>query len=172
MTGGTLRFCGRVGDRRCQAEISRLRGGRVKAVVDGRSYDLSITEPQARVYSILRDGRSLEAYVEVKPGTARVRLGGMTFDVQTDRGGLPGAGPGGRRADAGGKLTVAAVMPGRVVRVEVTEGQKVTARQGLVVLEAMKMENELASPRDGIVRQVLVQPGRTVETGDPLVVIE
>jgi pyruvate carboxylase subunit B len=63
-------------------------------------------------------------------------------------------------------------MPGRVVRVEVNEGDAVAARQGLLVLEAMKMENELAAPRDGTVSRVLVKPGATVEAGDPLVILE
>jgi biotin carboxyl carrier protein len=62
-------------------------------------------------------------------------------------------------------------MPGRVVRVLVAAGDRVTARQGVVVVEAMKMENELRTPRDGTVKQVLVKAGTAVETGAVLVVI-
>jgi biotin carboxyl carrier protein len=68
--------------------------------------------------------------------------------------------------------SVKAPMPGRVVRVLVAAGDRVTARQGLVVVEAMKMENELRATREGTVREVLVAAGTAVETGAVLVVIE
>lgn len=67
--------------------------------------------------------------------------------------------------------TVAAPMPGAILRVEVAQGQAVKAGQLLVVLEAMKMENEILSPRDGTVAQIVVQKGSTVETGSPLIVL-
>ncbi len=63
-------------------------------------------------------------------------------------------------------------MPGRVVRVLVTAGDHVTAKQPVVVVEAMKMENELRTPRDGVVTEVRVSAGVTVESGAVLVVIE
>ncbi|PYP72390.1 MAG: hypothetical protein DMD36_02390 [Gemmatimonadetes bacterium] len=63
-------------------------------------------------------------------------------------------------------------MPGLVVRVEVTEGQRVEAGAGLVVVEAMKMENELRAPRPSVVAAVHVGVGQTVEKGAPLVTLE
>ena len=63
-------------------------------------------------------------------------------------------------------------MPGRVVRVLVKPGDEVAARQGLVVVEAMKMENELAAPRAGRVKEVAVTEGQSVEAGRLLVVVE
>lgn len=67
--------------------------------------------------------------------------------------------------------TITAPMPGNILRIEVTNGAAVKAGQILVVLEAMKMENEILAPRDGTVAQILVQKGSTVETGSPLVVL-
>jgi biotin carboxyl carrier protein len=67
---------------------------------------------------------------------------------------------------------VRAPMPGRVVRVLVAVGDHVSARQGVVVVEAMKMENELRTSRDGVVKDVLVEPGAAVETGAVLVVLD
>ena len=67
--------------------------------------------------------------------------------------------------------TITAPMPGNILRIEVTNGAAVKAGQILVVLEAMKMENEILAPRDGTVAQILVQKGSTVETGSPLIVL-
>jgi len=63
-------------------------------------------------------------------------------------------------------------MPGKVVRVLVAAGDQVDVRQGVVVVEAMKMENELRAPRAGVVREVAVQEGASVEAGTTLVIIE
>ena len=70
-----------------------------------------------------------------------------------------------------GPAAVRAIIPGRVVSVAVTAGDAVVAGQRLLAVEAMKMENELRAPRDGIVERVEVSVGQTVELGDPLVVI-
>lgn len=67
--------------------------------------------------------------------------------------------------------TVAAPMPGNILRVEVNQGDTVKAGQLLVVLEAMKMENEIVAPKDGTVAQVVTSKGAVVDTGSPLVVI-
>ena len=67
--------------------------------------------------------------------------------------------------------TVAAPMPGNILRVDVKQGDKVTAGQILVILEAMKMENEIVAPKDGTVAQVVTSKGAVVDTGAPLVVI-
>jgi biotin carboxyl carrier protein len=73
---------------------------------------------------------------------------------------------------ARGAGRVTAPMPGKIVKLLVTVGQTVTARQGVAVVEAMKMENELRAGRDGTVRDILVAEGASVEAGAPLVVIE
>jgi biotin carboxyl carrier protein len=70
-----------------------------------------------------------------------------------------------------GPTTVRAIIPGRVVSVAVTPGDTVTAGQRLLAVEAMKMENELRAPRDGVVDRVEVSVGQTVELGDALVLI-
>jgi biotin carboxyl carrier protein len=63
-------------------------------------------------------------------------------------------------------------MPGRVVRVLVAPGDRVTAKQAVVVVEAMKMENEMRAPKDGLVREVSVKEGAAIEAGALLVVID
>ena len=77
-----------------------------------------------------------------------------------------------RLSEATGKGAITAIMPGRVVRVLVQEGDAVRQGQVLAILEAMKMENELTAPADGVVKQVLVSSGVNVELGQPLIEIE
>lgn len=67
--------------------------------------------------------------------------------------------------------TVAAPMPGNILRVDVNQGDVVKAGQILVILEAMKMENEIVAPKDGTVAQVVTSKGAVVDTGAPLVII-
>ena len=70
------------------------------------------------------------------------------------------------------ELAIKAVMPGLVIEVTVKEGDSVKANDGLLVVEAMKMQNEVKTPQDGIVKTILVQKGKTVNSGDTLIIIE
>jgi biotin carboxyl carrier protein len=67
---------------------------------------------------------------------------------------------------------IVATMPGKVVRVQVEAGTQIEKGAGVVVVEAMKMQNEMKAPRDGVVVSVNVKPGETVTTGDVLAVLE
>ena len=71
-----------------------------------------------------------------------------------------------------GRQTVKAPMPGKVIRVLVSEGQAVDAGQGLIVVEAMKMQNEIKCPKAGSVQKVLVREGQAVNAGETLVIVE
>jgi biotin carboxyl carrier protein len=71
----------------------------------------------------------------------------------------------------GGRVELRAIIPGRVVAVDVVTGDAVEAGQRVLVVEAMKMQNELRAPRDGTIERVAVAPGRTIEVGDLLLVI-
>ena len=118
-------------------------------------------------WSVLIEGRS---YAVALLGAGAVSVNGWMFQVEVfDPRSLRG-----RRASAegSGPQTVAALMPGRVIRVLVETGQEVEAGQGLVVVEAMKMQNEMKSPRAGRVVDVRAAAGATVAAGDVLVVIE
>ena len=100
--------------------------------------------------------------VDVDGERHRIRLEEETRYIIRTRGG---------KAATGGQV-LRAPMPGKVVLVEVTVGQAVKAGDGLIVLEAMKMENEFRAAVTGTVKEIRVQPGQTVSAGDPLVVIE
>ncbi|MEK6631131.1 MAG: biotin/lipoyl-containing protein [Acidobacteriota bacterium] len=105
-------------------------------------------------------------------GELAVHLSGGVVVARVSSGpGRFGRGAGGTPQTAG-RQQVVAPMPGKVVKVLVKEGDSVRVRQGLVVVEAMKMENELRSPKDGRVARVLVDEGTLVESGRPLVEVE
>ena len=103
---------------------------------------------------------------------ATVSVGGQRFvamviDPRRHLRGGRGAAPRGAAAQ-----TLASAMPGRVVKVLVSAGDRVVARQALVVVEAMKMENELRAPADAVVREVRIVEGASVEAGAILIVLE
>ena len=104
-----------------------------------------------------------------EPGGVDVLVDGLSIPARLRQAGRDAAKASGGPRGAG---KVTAPMPGKVVKVLVTVGQQVTARQGVAVIEAMKMENELRAGRDGTVRDVLVAEGTLVDAGAPLVVIE
>lgn len=127
--------------------------------------------PEPGVYSILVDGRVYEARVEDVPAGAGliVVIDGHRFEIELrDPRRRPGKSG---RAGAGGSQNVAAPMPGKVVRVLVSPGQQVQPGQGLVVVEAMKMQNEMKALRAGTVLSVAAKEGATVTAGEILAVI-
>lgn len=146
------------------AEIS---GGTFDCSVDGRTMQVNAQAMEPGVLSLIVDGRQYRCVLD---GDA-VIIGGQRycFDVEDPRS-LRGR----RRAGEGaaGPRPVKAPMPGRVVRVLVNEGDEVAEHQGVVVIEAMKMQNELKSPKAGRVARVAVVVDGTVGAGDVLVVIE
>jgi len=119
-------------------------------------------------------GETLDVQLAALPGTPlrHLLVGGASWTVAVQ----PGEGPGrwalgAPRAGPGESRTVKAPMPGLVVRIEVAAGQPVLAGAGLVVVEAMKMENELRAPHSGVVATVHVAVGQAVERGAPLVTL-
>jgi biotin carboxyl carrier protein len=119
---------------------------------------------------VLEDGRQVEVSLEPHPdGMLRAWFGGavMAFELVDELAALAQAGGAQSRSRKGN--VVPAAMPGRVLRVAVAAGEAVKAGQPLLVLEAMKMENEVKSPRDGVIDAVVVVAGQAVSAGDVLV---
>lgn len=125
------------------------------------------------LYSLLASGKSYELYVERHEGNLRVIIWRHRFEVKvyTEREWrLHKVAP--KQAAHSGVSVITAPMPGLVKTVAVSSGAEVKAGERLVVLEAMKMENEINAPRDGRVSQVHVEAGTIVEGGKPLVTLE
>ncbi len=143
-----------VDGRPVEAHIAPTGGGRsVSALIDGRSLTLVAGRTGAGEWSLLLDGRPVDVEV-VDERTRHVRE-------------MTGAG-----ARVRGPRAVRAPMPGMIVRVEVGLGQEVRAGDGLVIVEAMKMENELRAEADGTVKAVLVETGEAVEKDQVLIEFE
>lgn len=169
----TIRTNVRLGERVREVALER-RGERLHARVDGREYRLSILEPQLGVYSLMpagEGGPSTEAVVHEAGGVFRVRVRSRFFEASVES---PGRGGSGSGYGAGGRSSglLKALMPGRVVRVLAQPGESVKRGQGILVIEAMKMENEIGSPKEGVVKEVRVSPEDRVEAGAALAVIE
>src|SRR5579864_5883020 len=136
--------------------------------VDPEGLD-GVSEVEPGVYSVLLDGKSFEVRAVRTPEGLRLELDGRRFRAEVrdprDRSRKSAA------ALGTGRQNIAAPMPGKVIRVLVREGDAVEIGQGLVVVEAMKMQNELKALRPGQVVDVRVRDGETVGAGDTLVVI-
>ena len=130
-----------------------------------QAYTLEPSGPA--IFSIIIEGRSYQATV-LSPGT--IQVNNQIFNVEIFDPRELGA-----RKNTGaqhGRQNIAAPMPGKVVRVLVSVGDPVEPGQGLIVVEAMKMQNEMKSPKAGIVVEIKTKDGATVAAGEILVVIE
>ena len=105
-------------------------------------------------------------------GEVDVHVNGTVVRVLVDVGRTRLVSRRGRGSGGGGGRHVKAPMPGKVVRLLVQPGEEVTAQQGMIVIEAMKMENELTAPRAGRIAEIPVREGTLVESGRVLVVLE
>jgi biotin carboxyl carrier protein len=164
-----VRFEAVVDGRTVRVEV-RGKDGRYVVDIDGQPMEVDYQETGRHFASLIVDGRSYEAGLERQKGGYNVVLADDVLWVELlDAARGEGAAP---RAGARGPVRLSAPMPGKVVRVLVQPGQPVQAGQGLVVIEAMKMENELKAPRAGAVTEVRVREQQAVETGALLVVVE
>lgn len=152
----------------------RQQGSRLIATVDGQSYDLELTRARGQDFLILSEGRVFDCRVDgqVSSGsTVNVTIGAHRYDITlVDPKRLRSALGAGAHGE--GTARIIAPMPGKVVRVLVEVGQQVEAGQGIVVVEAMKMQNEMKAPKAGAIVSVNVAVGATVNGGDLLAVIE
>jgi biotin carboxyl carrier protein len=148
LTAHTLRLT--VGERQFEVDLNRVGHSSYSILIDNRSFD----------FEVVQDGEDL--LVASRGGAARVTLTDAVRRLHHA----------GARPVAAGKAVLKAMMPGRVVNVLVNLGDEVAAQQGLLVVEAMKMENELKAPKAGKVVELKVKPGQTVEKGELLLVVE
>jgi len=169
-----------IGERLRTVAVTR-KGNLLHVDVDGRTHIVDARRVNDHVLSMLvqlegdaAPSRSVDAALASRPvaGDFDVHIDGRTIPLQIRPAGSFGRQKKDGAAAGTGPQRILAPMPGKVVRVLVKAGDEVKARQGLVVVEAMKMENELRAARDGRVRDVSVTEGQSVDAGAVLLIVE
>jgi biotin carboxyl carrier protein len=160
-------------DGRTRHVVVHREGDGYRVSIDGRPFAVNAARVDAQVLSLIVGASSFEVAIapDAASGQLIVRVGATPVRVGLNS--RRRVGQRGEQADAGsGPQRVAAPMPGKIVRVLVKKGESVVARQPLVVVEAMKMENELRAGRGGTVAEMYAQEGQSVDAGALLVVIQ
>src|SRR5205823_6940523 len=142
-----------------------------RVILDGWPVAVDAVEIAPNTLSILLNGQSFEITVTPSPdGRLKLQAAGQDFIAEVID---PRAWSGRRHGtvEAEGRQQVLAPMPGKVVRLLVKEGDHVESGQGLLVVEAMKMQNEIRSPKSGTVERVLAKEGQPVNAGEALCVV-
>ncbi len=158
--------------------------------IDGKNHRLDLNHADGR-WSCFLDGRPMQIdAVLARSDVLSLRIGNMCYEVKSERvagdlhiwvGSARFAAEvrdprslrsRTRAADHHGPRKITAAMPGKVVRILVNEGEEVEAGAGIVVIEAMKMQNEIKSPKKGIVQKIPVKQGAAVNAGDVLAIVE
>lgn len=143
--------------------------GKTRALVGDREYELEVSQPEPGIFALRNGHKMAEAFVS--PDGKQVVIGGHEFEVEiADPKRLRGAGTDHEHGD--GVAEIKTAMPGKVVRILVEVGTEVEKGDGVIVVEAMKMQNEMKSPKTGTVTKINASEGDTVNAGDILVVIE
>ena len=159
----------RVDGRTVKVELRQEAEGRLAVALDGQPLAVDAREAGRGFLSLLIEGRSHTAAVGRQGDGWSVVIGRDAFAVELQEASRH-AGAAARVASGPARLK--APMPGKIVRLLAAAGAVVEAGQGLVVMEAMKMENELRAPRAGTLRELGVHEGQTVETGHLIAVVE
>jgi acetyl/propionyl-CoA carboxylase alpha subunit len=165
-----MKFAASVGSRTHVVDVTR-ESERYRVTLGDQVWDVDARLTAHGISSLIIDGVSHVVDVDDHGGECVVEVGGETYSIQVEehtryiirtRGGAAGG---------GGGQTLKAPLPGKITHVAVQAGDSVTAGQSLLVIEAMKMENELKAAAPGTVREVRVAAGQAVNAGDVLVVI-
>lgn len=167
-----MAFIAKLGARSYTVEIEEVGRSLYRVAVDGNEFLVDGKKTGLTDYSLIVDNRSFEVDVDITEDEYRVLVDGRSYHVELvdeRRVRLGGAQPG---IQLQGRQQVSVPMPGKAIAVLVGEGDRVEKGQGLVIVEAMKMENEVRSPIAGEVKEVRVKAGDALEAGALLMVVE
>ena len=157
-----------------EAELERLNGGdeaRVRLHADGEWQMAELQHVRAGLHVVMLDNRPVELYIERRGGGVDVTIGRRTYRIQIGRGRRAASMAAAASAASDGLVRIRAPMTGSVLEVRTEPGAEVQAGDVLVVIESMKMNNELRAPADGVVERVGASVDGQVEEGEELVAI-
>jgi biotin carboxyl carrier protein len=165
-------FVARLGERMYTIDIEAIEKSYYKVAVDNNEFFIDGKKTGRTNYSLIVDNRSFEIEVDHAGDEYRVLVDGRSYhinlvDERRVRSGSTDAG-----AQLYGTQRVTVPMPGQVIALLVSEGDAVERGQGLVIIEAMKMENEVRSPVTGTVKEIRVKSGESVEGGTLVAIVE
>ena len=164
----------KINNRIAQVELLQWEGSFVRVKVDGKEYELDFEKVFEGAFSLIHKNNSYN--VELIPGdnvkkysvnTINRRYEAEIIDAETKYRAARGS-----ATDEDSENTILAPIPGKVVRIPVNKGDEVEAGQTVIVFSAMKMESEFKSKKDGVVKEIRVKEGDTVEAKKVMVVIE
>jgi biotin carboxyl carrier protein len=161
-------------DRTAHVELHNRAGSKALIEVDGKNYEVDIVMVEKGVYSILYNGKSFNVEL-IEAGHSRkyiVNTFARSFNAEIIDAEAKYIRSRSKGSEGLGDTTILSPMPGKVVRVLVKPGDKVTAGQNLVVVEAMKMQSEFKATADRVVVEVPVKEGDTIEANQLLVELE
>jgi biotin carboxyl carrier protein len=145
-----------------------------QVIINGRTLEVDFNSVSGQpIISLLVDGRSFEGFVYSGDEAWEVLLMGRQFPVQVvDEREKRLQAAAGRTISETGDYHMKAPMPGMIVSIPVVENQEIKKGQVLIILESMKMQNELKSPRDGVVSRIRIKPGESVEQKQTLLSVK
>ena len=169
-----MHYAAITGDSEFPVEISELSPGHYRVVIDGHIHDVDAQFISPTTLSILEKNKSQKIETEENPqGGMNLRVHGQILHVEMlDMRALRLRRAQDATATFDGPLTINSPMPGKIVKVLVKENQEVNEGDGLLIIEAMKMENELRAPKAGIIKTIQAVEGATVESGSALCVVD
>ncbi|MBM3790211.1 MAG: hypothetical protein FJW35_07645 [Acidobacteria bacterium] len=147
------------------------RGG-LRLKIDGREEACELLQVAPRSFRIRVDGRWHSAFAAAGGDRAFVHIGGAVLEFEIPDAGIASSASHAQHALVDGRQVIFAPMPGRLVKISVSEGETVRPRQLLCVVEAMKMENEIRAALEGVVRSIGHAIDDLVGTDDPIMIIE
>ena len=163
----------KIDTRVAKINILEKNGTQYKVEIDGRVYDLDIEKVESDTYSIIMDGKSInmEMIEGDSPSQYKVNTINNYYEIDVIDAAARYKANSKSKLEASGNI-ISTPMPGKIVKIPVTEGQTVEKGQTVVIVSAMKMESEYKSAADGIVKKIMVAEGDAVEGHQPLIEIE
>lgn len=153
-------------------EIEKNEKNLYSIIIGDKKYNVDVVHSEHSIYSLILNGKSYEIDLDAKDGVYNILIKGEHYVVNVINEKKKELRTKSREHTVEGKQSIITEMPGKVVKILAQKGQEVKRNQGLIVIEAMKMENELKSPKDGKVIEINTSEGETVESGITLMVIE
>ena len=158
------------GNKEYSVEIER-RGKSFIITIDGEEFEVDTTLLKKELYSVLIGSKSHLVNLKSEGNNFTVDVNSESFEIEVlDEAAKRLAQK--TKSQAEGKQVIKTPMPGKIVKILVKEGDEVEPGMGMIIVEAMKMENELKSSSKGVVKEIVVEEGATVNGGDTLIVVE